>query len=107
GVAAATDQPGQPVLLWTIEVTDAEGETTRVDGSAATPATKQRRQKNAARTRKALFGQIGATEEQARGGGRQSRRDDVEMRRRRCFSRHRRCEPQSLDRRGLQNGYSE
>lgn len=25
GVAAATDQPGQPVLLWTIEVTDAEG----------------------------------------------------------------------------------
>jgi hypothetical protein len=30
GIAAATDQPGQPVLLWTIEVTDAEGETTRV-----------------------------------------------------------------------------
>ena len=30
GVAAATDQPGQPVLLWTIEVTDGEGETTRV-----------------------------------------------------------------------------
>jgi hypothetical protein len=30
GVAAATDQPGQPVLLWTIEVTDAEGETTQV-----------------------------------------------------------------------------
>jgi hypothetical protein len=40
GVAAAIDHPGQPVLLWTIEVTDAEGETTRVDGSAATPTTK-------------------------------------------------------------------
>src|SRR5262249_40386059 len=31
---------------------------------------KQRSEKNAARTRKALFGQIGATEDQARGGSR-------------------------------------
>ena len=29
-IAVVTDQPGQPVLLWTIEVTDAEGETTRI-----------------------------------------------------------------------------